>query len=64
MSKPSADVFLKFVSKIIEENEFLTQLIKNVYDLHEDSGLGTCAHCSYRPYPCPTILALEVRLDA
>lgn len=38
--------------------------LQRIRDLHTSKGpggfdLGLCLHCSYRAYPCPTILALE-----
>lgn len=38
----------------------LEMAVQRIRELHSDEwGLGLCSHCSFRPYPCPTILALE-----
>lgn len=62
MSKPSADVFLNFVSKIIEENELANEAIQRVRELHEKRPLSNDDYlCIYDDeiYPCPTIEALD-----
>ena len=63
MSDESREVFLQFINKIAEENEKLTKLLLQVQELHEES-MGMCSHDSFRPYPCPTILALREVWDA
>lgn len=42
--------------------------IQRIRDLHTPFGptgysVGLCTHCSFRPYPCPTILALGDEYD-